>query len=857
MAVYKLVSEKGFKMDFYTSCERHSNNILLRGYKNGKRFSKKVAYEPTFYVATTESSNYVSLIGNNPLKPKKFASMKEAKEFLERYSDVSGFDICGNSNYVAAFLQEKYPNKIDFDINQINICMFDIEVDISDGYADVETADKRINSIASKSSKSDTYWLFGLEQYDKHLTETGINPEQIMFVHCKDEKDLLIKFIQWWLDNMPDIVTGWNVEYFDIQYLMTRIIRLFGEETAKKLSPWGIIRKNSREFYGKVQSTWTLTGIAIIDYMDAFKKFGYKYGPQESYKLDHIAHVVLDERKMDYSEYGSLTELYDKNPQKYLDYNLKDTHLIERMEEESALLALVLTVAYGGGVNYTDAFGTVGIWDTTIYRKLMSKGIVPFIKGSPGDQLGELVGGYVKDAPIGLHRWVVSFDLNSLYPHLFLQYNLSPETFMPNVRESISADMVLDGSYLNKNEYVVAANGACFRRDIKGIIPEIIEEYYANRKNIKTEMLKTEQKEQNTTDELEKKKLNKLIVQYHNAQWAIKIMMNALYGATANRFFIYYIKEVAEAITTSGQLSIRYAEKSINEYMNKILSTENVDYVLYIDTDSVYVNFEPLIIKVFGTSDISREQGEEFLDKVCKERIEKIIENGYDELANFMQAYRNAMSMKREKINDRAIFTGKKRYILNTLNSEGVHYSKPKISVTGIESVRSSTPEICREKMKEVFEIIMNKSETDVQKFISEFRDKFRELPPEEIGLNGSVNDLLKYSDKGGFGYKKGCPMHVRAAIVYNIALRDLNLTKKYQPIVGGDKIKLLQLKLPNPVRENVIAFSGALPEELNIAKYIDYDTQFNKVFLNPLETILDAVGWSSEKRSTLEDFFS
>jgi DNA polymerase elongation subunit (family B) len=313
-----------------------------------------------------------------------------------------------------------------------------------------------------------------------------------MFVHCADEEELILKFIRWWTNDYPDVITGWNVEYFDVQYLVTRIIRLFGEEMAKKLSPWSSIRKTSREFYGKVQSTWLLSGIAIIDYMDAFKKFGYKYGPQESYRLDHIAHVVLGERKMDYSEYGSLTELYNQNPQKYLDYNLKDTHLIERFEEEIALLQLVMTVAYGGGVNYTDAFGTVGIWDTTIYRKLMSNGVVPFVKGGPGDQLGDLVGGYVKDPRIGLHKWVVSFDLNSLYPHLMLQYNMSPETFVTGAREYVSQDMVLEGRYKNGTKYAVAANGACFRKDIPGVIPEIIDEYYGNRKVIKTEMLKVE-----------------------------------------------------------------------------------------------------------------------------------------------------------------------------------------------------------------------------------------------------------------------------------------------------------------------------------------------------------------------------
>lgn len=500
------------KSQFYTSVERYGNSILWRGYENGRRFSRKVAFQPTLYLPSQTPTEHKSLIGSKYLAPKKFESMRDTKDFLEKYKDVSGFDVCGNINYPAQFTQENYPGEISFDINQINIFKFDIEVDISDGYPDMETADKEITSIAFKSSKSDTYWLFGRKEYDKTKTLTGIDPSDIMFVQFDSEKALLLKFIKHWTDNFPDIVTGWNVEYFDIQYIVTRIARLFGEDAAKKLSPWNQIRKTSREMFGKQQSTYDISGIAVIDYMDAFKKFGYKYGPQESYKLDHIAFVVLGEKKLDYSEYGTLTELYEKNPQLYLDYNLKDTHLIHRMEEETALLALVLTVAYGGGVNYKEAFSTVGIWDTIIYRKLMSKGQVPPVKGSPGNELGELVGGFVKDPVIGMHPWLVSFDLNSLYPMLMLQYNMSPETFMPETRQYVSQDMVLDGAFQNDKDYSVAANGACFRNDILGIIPEIIEDYYANRKKIKTEMLGVERDIEAIKEELARRRIPPQVV---------------------------------------------------------------------------------------------------------------------------------------------------------------------------------------------------------------------------------------------------------------------------------------------------------------------------------------------------------
>ena len=272
--------------------------------------------------------------------------------------------------------------------------------------------------------------------------------------------------------------------------------------------------------------------------------------------------------------------------------------------------------------------------------------------------------------------------------------------------------------------------------------------------------------------------------------------------------------------------------------------------------NSCYFTFADLIKKVYGTVDISKEEGEKFIDKVSNEKIEKVIAKGYDDLAKWTHAYENQMAMKREKVNNRGLFIAKKRNILSTLNSEGVHYSTPKISVTGVEAVRSSTPAICRKKMMEVYEIIMSKTEDDLQQYVADFRDEFKALQPSEIGKVSGTNDIELYTDKKTGSYMKGCPMHVRGCILYNNMIRKMGLEDKYDLIVSGDKIKFLYLKQPNIFHENIISFPDILPKEFDLENYIDFDKQFDKVFISPIEIVLDSIGWDWEAKSTIESFF-
>jgi len=330
---------------------------------------------------------------------------------------------------------------------------------------------------------------------------------------------------------------------------------------------------------------------------------------------------------------------------------------------------------------------------------------------------------------------------------------------------------------------------------------------------------------------------------------AIKILLNSLYGALANKYFKYFDNALAESVTLTGQLSIKWAEKAINQEMNKVLKTGNKDYVIAIDTDSLYINFGPLVQELNPKDPVAA------IDKLCQTHFEKKLAESYDKLFHNLNGYTPRMEMGREVIADRGIWTAKKRYILNVHNSEGVQYAQPKLKIMGIEAIKSSTPEVVRNKFKEAFKIIISGDEQTTRKFINEFKEEFKLLSPEMVSFPRSVQNVGKWKDRIQI-YSKGTPIHVRGALLYNHHVSDLFLDKKYSQINSGDKIKFSYLKLPNPIKENVISFPDFLPTEFKLHKYIDYDMQFDKTFIEPLNPILEAVGWSVKEQATLEEFF-
>jgi DNA polymerase elongation subunit (family B) len=829
---------------FYTNVQLIGNQFLVRGVENGKRFETRDEFFPTLFVKTKKESKYRTLSGE-AVEPVQPGTVKDCREFYKKYESVDGFEIYGNDRYIYQYISQKYPEEeIKFDISKIKLVTLDIEVASEGGFPDVESASEEILSISIQDYTTKKIITWGVKPFNN-------TRKDVTYHHCPSEYELLNHFINYWMVDVPDVITGWNIQMYDVPYICKRLNRVLGEKLMKRFSNWGLVTEGEVFVNGRKHTVFDVGGLTQLDYLDLYKKFTYK--AQESYRLDYIAEVELGQKKLDHSEYDTFKDFYTKGWQKFIEYNIIDVELVDRLEDKMKLIELALTMAYDAKVNYADVFYQVRMWDNIIYTYLKKRNIViPPKNKTQKDE--KYAGAYVKEPIPGMYDWVVSFDLNSLYPHLIMMYNISPETLLEERHPTVNVDKILNQSLSFElyKDYAVCANGAMFRKDVRGFLPELMEKIYNERVIFKKKMLAAEQEYEKTKN----KELIKEIARCNNIQMARKIQLNSAYGAIGNQYFRYYKLANAEAITLSGQVSIQWIMNKVNSYLNKILKSGDVDYVIASDTDSLYINMGPLVENVFAGREKTTQNIVSFLDKVCQVEFEKYIESSYQELADYVNAYEQKMYMKRECIAERGIWTAKKRYILSVWDSEGVRYEVPKLKIKGIEAIKSSTPAPCRKMLKESFNIMMSGSEDDMIDFIEKSKREFKKLSPEQIAFPRTASDVQKYSSSSNI-YASKTPIQVRGALLFNYYIKQNKLTNKYSLIQNGEKVKFVFLKKPNIIHENVISFIQEFPKELNLDKYIDYELQFEKAFLEPLKIILDTIGWRVEKTVNLDSFFA
>lgn len=831
---------------YYTNVEVVGSYVMLKEIDDeGVKRKSKFQWQPTLFLKdnTGAVGTHKSLYGDE-VKPVKPGTIRETRDFVKQYAGVSGFEIFGQLNYPLQFMNEHYPWDVQFDMRKLSIWSIDIETRIPDtGFPSPKTVDGEVVLITLQNVITGRCFTFG--------TGKDYTKDDTTYQKSNDEYKMLKNFLIFWERIDIDIITGWNIEGFDIPYLINRIKRILGDDAAKKLSPWGMVDVETITRMGKEELRVDIKGIAILDYLALYKKFTYT--KRESYSLKFIAQEELGHTKVDLPG-ENFNDNIDNHWDTFVHYNVIDTVLVTELDNKLKLLELVVTMAYQAKINFSDVFSPVKMWDALIHNSLMKDKIVVPQRAHVGTRTIE--GAYVKEPLTGFYAWIVSLDATSLYPSIMQSLNISPETFLGRI-DSITMDALLSG-VIDPSDFEIATQniavspiGAQFNRSFRGILPKLIGDMMAARKTAKNEMLKIENEYEQTKDESLLPRISAL----NNKQMAAKIALNSLYGATANEGFRFFNPDVAESITITGQYILKHIELKLNDALNKRFKTDDHKYLVYVDTDSVYVNMAPVVEKFMQgmeTSVIVKN-----LEKVAVDILQAEINKICKTISEQLNFYENKIHFKLEAVGDKAIWCAKKKYIVRVHSSEGVTYAKPKMKVMGLEMVRSSTPAFIRGKLKESLVEIFDGDESRVQKFIADTREEFSKLTVEQIAFPRTANSLDTYSDSATI-YKAATPIQVRGCLMYNKFIKDLGLQSKYQMIQDGDKIKFFYLKMPNLIKENIIAIpaDGKLPEEFGLDKYVDVDMQFEKSFLSAMEIIMKPIGWSIEEKSSLEDFF-
>lgn len=813
---------------FYTNLAYHENDIYIKGYKeDGTPFKGKKPFRPYCFIKS--AGDYITFDGSSPLSKKTFDSIEEMKQYTStqkttgKYPEVFGLGVDGKyinkSELVYTFIADTFQDDIEFDINSIVV----LDVDIETTSLSAQTGEVLSISCSVLKHGKLTYKTWGLNFY------TG--DKVLNYERCDDEQEMLKKFCRFVRESNADVITGWNLERFDTPYICDRISENYNPEWLKWLSPFDLMpkklhktTKNRKTGQDEEYDIWKIDGLSCLDSMKLYAKYDTYNG---SLSLDNIGEREIGEKKVDYSEYGSLANLYKKNFNLFLEYNQNDVILTNKIIDKTRHIELAITISYLAKINYEDSFSPILTWDNLIFGYLYNKGIiVPRRKENKKDK--QNIGGAVRDAKIGLFNNIITTDALSLYPSIIVSLNISPETFKGKPKSISEIE-------LKRKNYSLASNGCLFDNNKQGVLSFLVGNIFDKRVEYKTQM-KVEKNKGGNED---------LIKQLDIFQYALKILINSAYGVFSSVHFRYFSIDLAEAITVTGQKIIGLTNDSVNQYLNDYLGTTGKDYIVFSDTDSSAFTIDGIVTKE-SPDDIT-----EFMDLFYKNNIGTFLTGIISKFVEEHNFYNNAIFFKREKIILKMVVLAKKKYFGYCTDNEGFRYPEPKMFFTGVEVVKSSTPKVVKEPLIHCMDLVLSGDEAELQDYILGYKEEYKSFKPEDISFPKGVNNIKEYIIEGGF--KKGTPIQVRASIMYNQLVNGLNIGDKYELINNSDKIHFIYLKLPNPIFGNVIGFKTLLPKEFKLNEYVDYNIMYEKTFLKPLVTILDAVGWSVKKKQTLD----
>ncbi len=821
-----------------------NETVFLRTWtSDGNRIDTEVSYRPYLYLEQQDASDAQSIY-KTPLTKKLFRNSIERRKYVEKLSTNRVFY---NLPPEQQFLIDTFKDdngKSTFSEFPLKIYYLDIETASFGEFPIPEKARDPISLITIYDSITKKTHTWGLKEAYKNTSN------DVVYYQCTDEQDLVLKFVDFWKKDYPDVVSGWASAQFDLPYIINRFIKLFGEDFVHQLSPTN--RVYSRKLFtdtsfGKETMRWYISGISCIDYMEIYQTFSI--GERESYSLNFISEFELGEGKLAFNA-TSLAELSQKDWNTFVDYNIQDVHLLVKLEEKLKYLQIVRLLAYKGCTNFEAALGKVSIVTGAVAIQAHKQGyIIPTFIGEKNRESYE--GGYVKEPATGLQKGIVSFDVNSLYPNTIITLNISPETKVGKIdidnyhlSDEITIQLVNGKShtltkdqflkFLIKEEIALSKAGVLYNQKVKGVIPNLINEIYKERVEARRklqELKKTQKTDSKTIATIEY--LNTL-------QYTLKIYLNSIYGTFANKHSSLMDIDNATSITVTGQNVARAGADIVNQYvLEKFNVNENL--TVYQDTDSIYITLEPVFKKLnlslFSETNEIAEHVHKIVNAIDKYVNTKILEWAKQELYSIDPRY----VFKREVIADVGIFLQKKRYILHVCDEEGITVDKFKF--VGVELVRSTTPKKVKKLIEDITKTVLRTQDQKVSNEVyRESYEKFKTLAPDDVALRSTLNNLDKYS-RGASLYKfqNATPSHVKAAIAYNFLLDEHKLADKYEKVQTGQKVKKLYCN-KNKYGLDAIAYTTKLPAEFNLN--VDWDRMFEKLVTQPIERLYDAIGW-------------